>query len=70
MSKITIWTDLTNVFNRVFNKVYCRSLDSAFNKIKNSDIVFTNDELQAIRFLIQDIESLERKSHANKNKFF
>lgn len=65
-----VFRQFGDLINRVFHKVYCRDIDSLLLKITKSDIELTPNEKQAIQFLMQDIEQLNRNARDNKKTNF
>lgn len=53
--------ELSLALKRTFNKVYCRDIDTLLAKVSDS-VDLTPSEKQAIRFLIQDLNSLKNKA--------
>jgi hypothetical protein len=47
---------------RLFNKVYCRDINSILNKVANSNIDLTPSEKQALNYLIYDLNQLKFKT--------
>lgn len=70
MTKETILKQFSNSIHRIFNKVYCRDIDSLFTKIAKSNIEFTPSEKQAMQYLMQDLEQLNRNARDSKKTNF